>query len=161
MKSVTAEGPARALASWVLLAACASPSPAIATRPDAGGWDYRHRASGVVRGGALHLTSTAPNTAYQFSPLRPYLGDACALEPACFAYTGDDSRLLPEHSLGRAPRNGALEPLSLSAAARPSRAERQVTSYEASAQPRCQRIVSQHAALQVAPKTQPATTSLG
>jgi hypothetical protein len=235
MKSVTAAGPARALASWVLLAACASPSPAIATRPDAGGcvpgtldcgadglsprrctdhgawlplgacdgpggqvcaqgrcaggcaeaaaqhdprgcsfrpvqslnsalgrladgadrdgfpftvvatnpwaspvtitlsggalaspvrrtvapgevasvevpWqpalvdggDYRHRASGVVRGGALHLTSTAPITAYQFNPLRPYLGDACVLGPACFAYTGDGSRLLPEHSLGRA-----------------------------------------------------------
>jgi hypothetical protein len=67
---------------------------------DAG--DDRHRASGVVRGGALHLTSTAPITAYQFNPLRPYLGDECSLGAACYASTSDGSRLLPEHSLGRA-----------------------------------------------------------
>jgi len=65
------------------------------------GVDHLHRASALVRGGALHLRATAPVTAYQFNPLKFSRTVDCEQGDACFSYTGDASLLLPAASLGR------------------------------------------------------------
>lgn len=65
------------------------------------GVDHLRRASALVRGGALHLTATAPVTAYQFNPLKFIRSAECESGDACYSFSGDASLLLPAAALGR------------------------------------------------------------
>ena len=69
----------------------------------ADGVDHLHRRSAIARRGAVIVRSTAPVTAYQFSPLRVRLGDDLCrnrLPDSCYAFSADASLLLPAHALG-------------------------------------------------------------
>lgn len=69
----------------------------------ADGVDHLHRRSALARRGAVIVRSTAPVTAYQFSPVRVRLGDDLCrnrLPDSCYAFSADASLLLPAHALG-------------------------------------------------------------
>lgn len=65
------------------------------------GVDHLHRASALVRRGALHLRSTAPVSAYQFNPLKFIASPDCEGGDRCYSFSGDASLLLPSSALGR------------------------------------------------------------
>lgn len=68
---------------------------------------FGEEASGVIRGGAYHITSSLPVTVYQFNPLDFRIPRDCANEDPltddtpgeCFSFSNDASLLLPTHVL--------------------------------------------------------------
>lgn len=69
----------------------------------ADGVSHLRRRSARVRDGAIEVRTTAPVTAYQFSPVRVRLGDSLCrnrLPDSCYAFSADASLLLPAHAWG-------------------------------------------------------------